>query len=298
MDECLADYLHYLRVEKQLAKNSIVSYERDLKKYLTFMKNKGFQRMEDIEKLHILQFIQSEREQGKTAKTCSRYISAIRTFHTFLLRDGVIAINVTEDLILPKSDKKLPKVLSPKEIDILFDSMQNKTGTVGLRNRAMIELLYATGMRVTELVDLNLDQVHLTMGYVRCIGKGNKERMIPIGRIANEALTRYLNESRGKLQAKSKKRTNALFLNQKGERLTRQGIWKLLNQFVLDAGITKKISPHILRHSFATHLLENGADLRSVQELLGHADLSTTQIYTHVTKNKMAEIYNQFHPRA
>lgn len=298
MEEYLADYLHYLRVEKQLAKNSILSYERDLKKYLVFMKEKAFTSFEDIEKLHILQFIQSEREAGKSSKTCSRYISAIRTFHAFLLQDGFISVNATEDLIFPKSEKRLPKVLSPQEIDLLFASMQRDTSAVGLRNRAMIELLYATGMRVTELIDLNLDQVHLAMGYVRCIGKGNKERMIPIGHIANEALERYLNESRGKLLAKSKKKNQALFLNQRGTRLTRQGIWKLLNQFVMDAGIQKTISPHILRHSFATHLLENGADLRAVQELLGHADLSTTQIYTHVTKNKMTEIYNQFHPRA
>ncbi len=298
MEEALKDYLHYLRVEKQLANNTLCSYERDLKKYIAFMTKIGLTHPSQIEKLHILRFIEQMRSEGKSDKTCARYVSAIRTFHMFLFQDAVVFANVTENLILPKVKKKLPKVLSVQEVDMLLDYLEQGADIVSIRNRAMIELLYATGMRVTELINLNVDQVHLTMGFIRCIGKGNKERMIPIGQLANERLSDYLQKSRPELLKKSPKNSDALFLNQRGNRLTRQGIWKLLNEFVQAAGITKMISPHTLRHSFATHLLENGADLRSVQELLGHADLSTTQIYTHVTKKKMTDVYKKFHPRA
>ena len=298
MEEALKDYLHYLRVEKQLANNTLCSYERDLKKYIAFMTKIELTHPSQIEKLHILRFIEQMRSEGKSDKTCARYVSAIRTFHMFLFQDAVVFANVTENLILPKVKKKLPKVLSVQEVDMLLDYLEQGADIVSIRNRAMIELLYATGMRVTELINLNVDQVHLTMGFIRCIGKGNKERMIPIGQLANERLSDYLQKSRPELLKKSPKNSDALFLNQRGNRLTRQGIWKLLNEFVQAAGITKMISPHTLRHSFATHLLENGADLRSVQELLGHADLSTTQIYTHVTKKKMTDVYKKFHPRA
>jgi integrase/recombinase XerD len=290
------DFLHYLLVEKQLSDNTINSYNRDLTTYINYLKEDlNITETNNINRIHIIKFLKKEKELGKSSKSMARYVSTIRNFHQFLFRDRKVDVNVTENIETPKIEKNLPKVLSVEEVDILLSSLNNSSPN-DLRDKAMVEVLYATGLRVSELISLDLDSVNLTMGFIRCIGKGNKERIVPIGSIAKEAINSYLQLGRPKLLGTN--RTHAMFLNQRGNRITRQGFWKILSSIQKRVGISSNISPHTLRHSFATHLLENGADLRSVQEMLGHADISTTQIYTHVTKSRLKDVYKQFHPRA
>ncbi|MDF2946936.1 MAG: xerD [Bacillales bacterium] len=292
----LEDFLHYLSVEKQLANNTINSYKRDLESYILFLRNElKVESINDINRVHIIQFLKRERELDKSSKSMSRYISSIRSFHQFLFRERKVDIDFTENIETPKIERNLPKVLSVDEVDLLLNSL-NENSPIDLRDKAMVEVLYATGLRVSELISLDLDSINLTMGFIRCIGKGGKERIVPLGRIAKASVENYLISGRPVLLKKSN--SNAMFLNQRGKRLTRQGFWKILNIIQRKVGLSTNISPHTLRHSFATHLLENGADLRSVQEMLGHADISTTQIYTHVTKTRLKEVYNKFHPRS
>ncbi|MCL6587207.1 MAG: site-specific tyrosine recombinase XerD [Anoxybacillus sp.] len=298
MNDEMKDFLHYLTVERNLAKNTIVSYERDLRKYAHYLINvEQVHSWNDVSRLHILQFLKFLKEGGNSAKTIARHIASIRSFHQFLLREKVTDKDPTVHIETPQLERSLPKVLSTAEVEALLDAPKVNT-PFGIRDKAMLELLYATGMRVSEMVNLNLSDVHLTMGFVRCYGKGNKERIIPVGRIALSALKMYIEEARPKLIHPKKRATDALFLNHHGERLTRQGFWKILKKLAKEANIEKELTPHTFRHSFATHLLENGADLRAVQELLGHADISTTQIYTHVTKTRLKDVYEQYHPRA
>ncbi|KAF0994650.1 site-specific tyrosine recombinase XerD [Geobacillus sp. TFV-3] len=298
MEYELKDFLHYLTVERNLAHNTIVSYERDLKKYVRYLRQvEQLQAWGEVERLHILHFLKFLSEQGQSARTVARHLASIRSFHQFLLREKIAAQDPTVHIETPQFERTLPKVLSVEEVEALLAAPQAST-PFGLRDKAMLELLYATGMRVSELVQLNLSDVHLTMGFVRCYGKGRKERIVPIGRMAIEALTHYLERGRPQLVNPRRRTTEALFLNHYGQRLTRQGFWKILKRLAKEAGIEKELTPHTLRHSFATHLLENGADLRAVQELLGHADISTTQIYTHVTKTRLKDVYKQYHPRA
>lgn len=297
MNDHINDFIHYLVVEKGLAKNTIQSYRRDLTSYMDFLqKNLNVTDMKAITRSHIMQFLSSLKNEGKSSRTIARHIASIRSFHHFLLIEKVTDDDPTVHIETPNAEMKLPKVLNLDEVEKLLNA-PDTSKPLGIRDKAMLELMYATGMRVSELISLTLNDVHLSLGFVRCIGKGNKERIIPIGQIAIHALDLYLNEARPKL-ANSKNKTDQLFLNHRGRPLSRQGFWKLLKQTATKAGITKELTPHTLRHSFATHLLENGADLRSVQEMLGHADISTTQIYTHVTKTRLKDVYSQFHPRA
>lgn len=297
MDDQLKDFIHYLLVEKGLAKNTIISYERDLKSYLKYLKSEEkLASLENVQRMQIVQFLGFLKKQGKSSKTLARHIASIRAFHQFLLREKAVGHDPSVHIETPQMERSLPKVLNMQEVETLLDFPETKDH-FGLRDKAMLELLYATGIRVSELIGLNSGDVHLTMGFVRCIGKGNKERIVPIGKTASEALERYLTEGRGKFVSK-KYRDEALFLNHHGRRLSRQGFWKILKRLAQEAGIEKELTPHTLRHSFATHLLENGADLRAVQEMLGHADISTTQIYTHVTKTRLKDVYSQYHPRA
>lgn len=297
MQDRLQDFIHFLMVEKGLAENTIVSYERDLKRYLQYIQQvEQLQKLNDISRLHIVQFLSFIKKEGKSAKTIARHIASIRSFHQFLLREKVVDQDPTVHIETPQQERSLPKVLSFKEVETLLNTPNTSTH-FGVRDRAMLELLYATGIRVSELINLDLENVHLTMGFVRCIGKGNKERIIPIGKIATTAIETYIYESRSKLR-NVKHKTDALFLNHHGQRLTRQGFWKIIKKLASEAKIEKELTPHTLRHSFATHLLENGADLRAVQEMLGHADISTTQIYTHVTKTRLKDVYTKYHPRA
>lgn len=295
--DSIADYLHFIRVERQLSSNTLASYKRDLEGYASHLQE--VQKLENydvVSRQHILVHLENLRVEGKTARTVARHISSIRSFHQFLLREKVTTTDPTVHLELPKLEQKLPKVLSIEEVDALI-AAPDRAKPQGIRDTAMLELLYGSGMRISELIGLNIEDIHLTMGFVRVFGKGGKERIVPLGRGALEALSKYLERARYDLQGNYPK-TDALFISQRGKRLTRQGCWKLIKQHAQKANIQKEMTPHVLRHSFATHLIENGADLRAVQEMLGHADISTTQIYTHISKTRLSEVYKQFHPRA
>nr|WP_106784576.1 site-specific tyrosine recombinase XerD [Lysinibacillus timonensis] len=295
--DAMLDYIHFLRVERQLSDNTLASYRRDLESYVEHLHNvQGIDNLNEVERTNILMHLDTLRTNGISARTIARHISSIRSFHQFLLREKVTDTDPTVHLDMPQIDQKLPKVLSIEEVDALI-AAPNRDKPQGIRDTAMLELLYASGMRISECIDLNVNDVHLTMGFVRVFGKGGKERIIPLGKTAISALDVYLQIARDKLQGKYPK-TDAFFINQRGKRLTRQGCWKLLKEHAEKANIKKEITPHTLRHSFATHLIENGADLRAVQEMLGHADISTTQIYTHISKTRLSEVYKQFHPRA
>ena len=297
MEDQLKDFIHFLIVEKGLAKNTIISYERDLKSYIKYFRNvEQLTNFNDVERIHIIHFLGYLKEQGKSSRTLARHVASIRAFHQFLLRERVSDHDPSVHIETPKLERTLPKVLNLVEVETLLESPDTKD-QYGIRDKAMLELLYATGIRVSELIGLQTGDVHLTMGFVRCIGKGNKERIIPIGKTALAALEHYVNNGRSHFISK-KHHDNALFLNHHGKQLTRQGFWKILKKLAKGAGIEKELTPHTLRHSFATHLLENGADIRAVQEMLGHSDISTTQIYTHVTKTRLKDVYSKFHPRA
>lgn len=293
----LEDYIHFLKVERQLAENTITSYSRDLNDYIEFLGGANLETIEAVTRQTILTYLQFMNDQGKSARTVSRHISSIRSFHQFLLREKVTTNDPTVHLELPKIEQRLPRVLSMEEVDILI-AAPDQSKPQGVRDSALLEILYGTGMRVSELIDLDLDDIHLSMGFVRVFGKGGKERIVPLGNKAIESCTRYLTDARPKFIEKKQGTQDALFVNMHGGRLTRQGCWKLLKGHAESGKLQKKLTPHILRHSFATHLIENGADLRAVQEMLGHADISTTQIYTHVSRARLKEVYVKFHPRA
>jgi integrase/recombinase XerD len=295
MDELLKAFLDYLLVEKGSAQNTIMAYERDLKSYLQYLKNvESVHSLNDVQRVHIVHFLRFLKEQGKSSKTLARHIASVRAFHQFLLRAKATDQDPSVQIETPRLERSLPNVLSLQEVEILLDT-PNTQDHFGIRDKAMLELLYATGIRVSELIGLEIDNIQLTMGFVRC--NGNKERIIPIGRAAADAIKHYLEDGRPRFTS-AKQQDHALFLNHQGKQLTRQGFWKILKNLAREAGIDKELTPHTLRHSFATHLLENGADLRAVQEMLGHADISTTQIYTHVSKTKLKDVYSKFHPRA
>jgi len=293
----IKDFIHYLIVERGLSQNTIVSYERDLKSYQKHLSEiQQIESFNHVTRLHIIQFLKSLKETGKSSKTIARHIASIRSFHQFLLREKQAEQDPSVLIESPQLERTLPKILSLQEVETLLETPK-LTSPLGYRDKAMLELLYATGIRVSEMINLNLTDVHLTMGFIRCYGKGNKERIVPIGHTATDVLIQYLEKGRSKL-IDGKNPTEALFVNHHGKRISRQGFWKNLKKIALEANINKELTPHTLRHSFATHLLENGADLRAVQEMLGHADISTTQIYTHVTKTRLKDVYKQFHPRA
>lgn len=296
LNDSAEDFFNYLQVERGLAENTLVSYRRDLTQYMNYLKTKVKKDdWEQVARSDIIGFLYSLKDANKSSATIARHISAIRAFHQFLIRDQSVTHDPSLHIETPKKERKLPDVLSVKEMDALLDI--SGSSPLHIRNKAMFELLYATGLRVTEMITLKITDLHLTMGFVQCVGKGAKERIVPIGNIAAKAIETYLQQARGKL-IKQQADNQILFVNQHGKPLTRQGFWKILKKRAQEAGITKTITPHTLRHSFATHLLENGADLRLVQEMLGHVDISTTQIYTHVTKSRLKDVYKHFHPRA
>ncbi|WHY84515.1 site-specific tyrosine recombinase XerD [Neobacillus novalis] len=297
MEDQLRNFLQYLLAERGLANNTITSYERDLKNYLHYLKNReSILSLNNVQRVHIVHFLSFLKEQGKSSKTIARHVASIRAFHQFLLRDKAAEQDPSVLIEPPRHERSIPKVLSLQEVEKLLNAPK-QNDHYGMRDKAMLELLYATGMRVSELIGLDIEHVHLTMGFVRCISNGNKERIIPLGQTASDAIKQFLESGRPHFVAKQH-HDNALFLNHQGRRLTRQGFWKILKKVTNEAGIEKELTPHTLRHSFATHLLENGADLRAVQEMLGHADISTTQIYTNVTKTRLKDVYRKFHPRA
>nr|WP_160944617.1 site-specific tyrosine recombinase XerD [Ligilactobacillus salivarius] len=289
------DYLHYLKVERGLSENTIASYGIDLKLFLEYLRKNEIPSFKQVNKEVIVNYMQSEKNNNKANSSILRSVSSLRKFFQYLAQEKIIEKDPMLLIDTPKKKQHLPQVLTKEEVEKLLHS-PNTGQVLGLRDRAMLELMYATGLRISEIINLKLEDLHLTMGTLQTLGKGHKERIVPVGDEAIKWINRYLEEARPKLL--KQKRSNYLFLNFHGNNLTRQGVWKNLKAEVRKAGIQKNITPHTLRHSFATHILENGADLRIVQELLGHADISTTQIYTHLSNKQLADIYNRAHPRA
>lgn len=289
------DYLHYLKVERGLSENTIASYGIDLKLFLEYLRENEIPSFKQVNKEVIVNYMQAEKNNNKANSSILRSVSSLGKFFQYLAQEKIIEKDPMLLIDTPKKKQHLPQVLTKEEVEKLLHS-PNTGQVLGLRDRAMLELMYATGLRISEIINLKLEDLHLTMGTLQTLGKGHKERIVPVGDEAIKWINRYLEEARPKLL--KQKRSNYLFLNFHGNNLTRQGVWKNLKAEVRKAGIQKNITPHTLRHSFATHILENGADLRIVQELLGHADISTTQIYTHLSNKQLADIYNRAHPRA
>jgi len=292
--ELIDSFLDYLSVERGLAKNTIVAYRQDLNIYLDFMIKRGINALSRISKNEIIEFMLFEKEKGVSPTSISRRLAAIRMFHRFLCRERILKEDPTTLIDSPRLWKKVPDTLSLNEVESLI-SQPDPRLCQGSRDKAILETLYATGMRVSESTDLKVNNINLDIGFLRCIGKGNKERVIPLGRKAIHSINRYLVFSRPRFL--KNKTSEFLFVNRSGGRLSRQSIWKLIKQYAKEAKIKKTIKVHTLRHSFATHLLERGADLRSVQEMLGHSNISTTQIYTHIDKERLKTIHKMFHPR-
>ena len=294
MDHLLDQFLHYILVEKGLSKNTIDAYSHSLNRFLDYLRRKGIQEIPRVTKLDMRAFLLGLKKQGLSTKSVVRNLAAIRSFFRFLVQEGILNANPIEELESPKIERKLPEILTLKEVEQLLEQPNSQT-PIGIRDRTMLEVLYATGMRVSELTKLPVQQVNLEGGYVLVFGKGSKERIIPLGSEAMKWIILYLNSAREKL-AKGKE-SPSLFINRSGRGMSRQQFWKNIKAYGRRAGIRKRITPHLLRHSFASHLLEGGADLRSVQIMLGHADISTTQIYTHVTGERLKKIHQRYHPR-
>jgi integrase/recombinase XerD len=291
----IKEYEYYLKITKNLRANTITSYTTDLTEYVEFLlKNYNIKDPNLITKQHIRNFIARLKRRNNTSSSVSRKMSAIRSFHKFLLSEKIVYSNVALGVSLPKKEQKLPVVLSVEEIDALMVASDGDEN-LEIRNRAMLELLYGSGLRISELLELKLSDLHVNMGFINVIGKGNKERIVPIGAECAYHLKRYLTDARPYMK---KTPGDILFVNSRGEGISRVGFYKVLKKLTLKAGIMKEVSPHTLRHSFASHLLDNGVDLRVVQELLGHEDISTTQIYTHISKARIKEVYEEFHPRS
>jgi integrase/recombinase XerD len=291
MKNNVEDFLSYLLIDKKYSNNTIISYKKDLNQYLEFINNK---KITNVDELDALEYIKRITKSGLNARSLSRNISTLRSFYKYLMIEKVIDKSPFELIELPKIGKKLPKVLSSKDIDLLL-AIEIKDH-YSARNKAILEVMYATGVRVTELVNLKVSDLDMSNAVIRTLGKGSKERLIPLGDYAIGALNTYLNSYRNSFIKNSY--SEYLFLNSRGDKLTRQAVFKLIKRLAKEKGIKAEFSPHTLRHSFASHLLDYGADLRSIQELLGHADISTTQIYTHISNEKLKENYDNFHPHS
>lgn len=291
--DALSEYKQYLIVEKGLSKNTIYSYLRDLIAFSNFIGEEyEINQIENINKENIHLYLK-ELSKTNCTNSISRKLVSLRMLYIFLVKENIVKENLMSSFTLPKRDKKLPIVLSQEEMIEILDGII-VCDAISSRNRCMVELLYATGMRISELLNLTLKDLNIKMGFIKVIGKGNKERMIPIGSYVGEILEQYINDYRAEFNIKN---DSLLFFNKHGQRLSREEFYSILQTIVNSTSITKKVSPHTFRHTFATHLLENGADLRSIQELLGHSDISTTTIYTHISNQKIRSEYQQFHPR-
>ncbi|MDR1616166.1 MAG: site-specific tyrosine recombinase XerD [Syntrophomonadaceae bacterium] len=296
MDVYIKAFLNYLNFEKGLSPNTQAAYRRDLEKLSRFLTGNQLPSQPDkIEKHIIMSFLNWQLERTANYATVARNMSSIRSFYKFLILEGYCDSSPTDNLDTPRIKRKLPQILTVSEVDALMNQPRVIT-PLGLRDRAMLELLYGTGLRISELLNLCVDDINNTAGFLRCWGKGRKERIVPVNPTAGEWTIRYIGRSRSFLLKNPLERT--LFLNVRGKVMSRQGFFKILAGYARQAGIDKTVTPHMMRHSFATHLLESGADLRAVQEILGHADISTTQIYTHLTKSRLIEVYRKYHPRA
>jgi len=294
LEENLECFLDYLSIERGLAQNTIISYRYDLIKYIIFLRKNKISSFNQTNKVLVNNYFVYLREKGLEINSVSRNLVAVKMFYRFLLMEGLIKDDVTSLIEFPRVSKKLPHVLSSREINLLLDEANFK-GKLGLRDQAVVELLYATGLRVSELIYLKIDDINMENRMLKCLGKGSKERIIPFGNKAYQSLNLYLDRVRPRLVKNPEE--NTLFLNSRGERFSRQGVFYLVKLYAHKARIEKKVTPHTLRHTLATHLIENGADLRSVQEMLGHSDISTTQIYTHVSRKWVSEEYYRAFPR-
>ena len=310
MQALLDQFLDYITLERGLSKNTRAAYEADLRSFIHFLEGRGIVSVNDVSRQHIVDFLMDEKnrlqrkkcdarrqKQGMSTTSLSRSLVSIRVFFKYLQQESLLKrSNVTDSMDSPKLWKLLPHILTYKEVDrLLAAPLEEKKS--GLRDKAMLETLYGTGLRVSELAGLTLDDIHFDAGYVRCTGKGRKERVIPFGETARQHIQRYLDEQRPALAAQDQT-TRHVFLTRRGKPFTRKGIWKLIKKYKAMARIDKNVTPHTLRHSFASHLLANGAPLRVIQEMLGHADIATTQIYTHVDQSRLKSVHEQFHPRA
>jgi integrase/recombinase XerD len=294
-DNQLSKYFDFLRLEKQVAQNTFLSYEYDLARYKDFLRGVSIGSAEEVKEEHISKFIQSLHERRLSPRSIARALSAVRGFHRFLIGEEVTTDDPTQNIDSLKRTRSLPEVLTVVEIDRILEQPQT-SAPLGMRDRTILETLYATGMRVSELINLKQSNVLVDEELVLVFGKGSKERLVPIGKSARDWIARYQKEARP-MYAKKGRSLDVLFLNVRGTKITRQAIWNIIRKYAKAAGIKKEVHPHTLRHSFATHLLEGGADLRAVQEMLGHADISTTQIYTHIDREYLKEVHRTFHPR-
>ena len=294
IDAVAREYLDHLRVERGLAQNTLIAYERDLTRLAAVARARRRNTL-TLRQRDLADFIGSLREAGLSPRSVARTVHATRGLYRFAVRENHIEVDPMENLRAPRVFKGLPRYLTAAQVEALLAAPDTKT-PLGVRDRAILEVLYATGLRVSELIGLQPTDVDLDVGILRCLGKGRKERLVPVGRVAREWIRRYVGEVRDALLHGAQRAE--LFLNHRGGRLSRMGLWGIVRRHALAAGVADRLTPHVLRHSFATHLLERGADLRALQAMLGHADISTTQIYTHVTRERLRRIYDRFHPRA
>jgi len=292
MQNILKNYTNFLKIEKRYSSNTVQAYYRDISQFLHFA---GEGPVETFDSTKIRSYILKCLEEGRDSRSTARYLSSLKSFFNFLCEENYLKENPAEILESPKLWRKLPNVISLDEVEALLACPDPKT-LQGVRDKAMLEVLYATGLRVSELVSLKISDVDLQVGFLRSMGKGSKERVVPLGAVAQSAVQDYIDIARRVLLKGNT--DHDLFITRLGRKMTRQGFWKILRAYALKANIRTSVSPHTLRHAFATHLLERGADLRAVQEMLGHADISTTQIYTHILQNRMREVHDKFHPRA
>jgi len=294
MEALVQKFINFLERDKGLSLNTLQSYRRDIEQYLSYLNSINLKNVSGTNKTTIIAYLLHLKKIGRATSTISRNLASIRSFYQYIAKNKLIEQDPTAELESPKVEKKLPQILSTSEVELLLEQPKC-IDLKGYRDKAMLELLYATGIRVSELISLDIADINLEAGFISCC-KGNRERAIPIGSVAIASLMEYLSKARGLLVQNENEK--ALFVNVNGKRLTRQGFWKIIKQYKNLANINKDITPHTLRHSFAAHLLENGADLRSLQEMLGHSDISSTQIYTQITKNRIKEVYKKTHPRA
>lgn len=295
MQALIEQFLDYTTMERGLSANTREAYASDLRSFASFLNTRAIGSVNRVKRRDVIDYLMSERERGLNVNSVSRRLVAIKVFFGYLQREGMLGKNVTEAMDSPRLWKVLPGILSVKEVGRLLD-MPGGDDRIAVRDKAMLELLYATGLRVSELATLTLDDFHFDSGYLRCLGKGSKTRVVPFGGAAGRCLDRYLKGARGQFARDGTGRE--MFLTYRGKPFTRKGIWKLIRNYAKRAGIRKPVSPHTLRHSFASHLLANGAPLRVIQEMLGHADIATTQIYTHVDQRRLRAVHARYHPRA
>lgn len=295
MNALIEQYLDHVSLERGLSENTRRAYAADLTRFTAFIEKRGVRSFNDVRRKHITEFLMSERDRGISVNSIARCLVAVRVFFGYLQQEGMLDGNITEAMDSPKLWKVLPGTLTLREVGRLLDAPSGDTPRA-VRDKALLEFLYATGLRVSELAELTLEDIHFEAGYVRSLGKGSKVRVVPFGAAARRSLERYLSDSRPRFVKATPDRH--VFLTYRGRKFTRKGIWKLIKSYARLAGIEKSVSPHVLRHSFASHLLANGAPLRVIQEMLGHADIATTQIYTHVDQGRLRSVHAQYHPRA